>query len=394
MSSPKLQCLSAGWIIPVAENPIRDGSIVSDLNSVLFVGPSREALARYPHAEKVRFPGKTVLPGLINAHCHLNHCYLKSLLPLTKRETFFDWIAKVISKDTGTSEEEIQKAALKGVQQLRENGTAAVGDITSDSFTISFLEDAGLAAVCFLEVVGFVPEEAETIYQENLSLPDNLKKPAKFPCYISPHSPYSVSRDLLARIARTRSRVSFHLAESEDEVEFLKKGHGKMEELLKSLGKWDPAWKPPGISPLRYFHEIGLLHEKAIAVHMVWVEEEDYPVLDKTKPNICLCPRSNDRLNNGLPPVYDYQKMGINLCLGTDGLGSNNDLSILNEMKYLKKCFPKLEDKVILRMGTLGGAIALGLEKKLGTIEPGKGNKFAIVDSGETGEGPYSFLKG
>lgn len=389
MKPSKLQTLSADWIIPVKGDPIPGGCVVCDAHSVLFVGTVSDATSLYPETQVIRHSGKVILPGLVNAHCHLNHSCLNGRIPMEATDTFFDWIEKVIAEQVSDSEKDT--AAQEGVSQLTGSGTAAVGDIVTDDFTVPLLEKSGLSGVFFHETVGFNPEEADKIYAEKLMLIAGLQKSAAFQHFIAPHSAYSVSRPLLEKIAQTGMPTSFHLAESKDESVFLKKGHPKMEKILTSLGKWDPHWKPPGLSPVQYFHETGLLHEKSLAVHMVWVEEKDYPFLEKTKPNICLCPRSNHRLNNGYPPVKDYLGMGLNLCLGTDGLGSNEDLSILNEMKYLKKILPDLEEQKIVRMGTLGGALALNLENRLGTIEAGKMKNFAIVDNGNSAH-PYSFL--
>lgn len=387
-----LKILSADWVIPVKGGPIPGGAVVFDSQCIRFVGPSQEAMALFPEAYMTRLPGKTILPGLINAHCHLDNSYLANKLLLSPGETFFDWISRLLSEQANFSLETKNEAALKGVSQLMKSGTAAVGDITHGPFTVQALDESGMEAVFFHEITGFLPEEAEKIYEEKLDSIVGLKRGSPLRHFAAPHSPYSVSRELLKKIAADRSRTSFHLAESRDEAQFLERGHPKMEKILKSLGKWNPGWKPPGLSPVRYFNEMGLLHPNALAVHMVWVEEKDYPVLEQTKPNICLCIRSNERLKNGLPPVLGYLDMGINLCLGTDGLGSNEDLSLLNEMRHVKKRFPGLKDEAIVGMGTMGGAIALGLEKRLGTLEPGKQGKFTIVDYGEDAKYPYSFL--
>lgn len=392
MASDDLKILSADWVIPVKGDPIPGGAVAIESGLIRFAGTSQEAASLFPGAHTTRLNGKRILPGLINAHCHLDNCFLADKLSLSPEETFFDWIARMISEQERHSLETKKKAALQGISQLVKSGTVAIGDITHDPFTAPALEEAGLEAVFFHEAIGFLPEEAERVYEEKLEAMTALKKTSKSEHFISPHSPYSVSRDLLKKIASRSSRVSFHLAESRDEVEFLKKGHPKMEAILKSMGKWDLSWKPPGVSPVRYFNEIGLLHPKAVAVHMVRVEERDYPVLEQAKPNICLCIRSNERLRNGLPPVHDYLDMGMNLCLGTDGLGSNDDLSILNEMRHVKKRFPDLKDEAIVRMGTMGGAAALGLEEKFGALEPGKSSRLAVVDSGENAGDPYSFL--
>ena len=362
---------------------------MSGQGSILFVGDAREASDLYPEAEKTHHAGKAILPGLVNAHCHLNHSYLKNRLPLQEGETLFDWIGKVISEKTETSEEAKTLAAKKELRKCNKNGTVALADVVTEPFVLPLLEESGATTLCFHETTGFLPEQAEAIFQERLSHLQELQKRSAMEHFLSPHSPYSISRELLEKIAGAGLRTSFHLAESREEVEFLQKGHPKMEQILKSLGKWNPKWKPPGLSPIRYFYDVGLLRENSLAVHMVCVGKEDYPVLEKSKPHIALCLRSNAHLRNGLPPVRDYLELGLNLCLGTDGLGSNHDLSLLNEMRYLKRCFPDLHEATILRMGTLGGAKALGLEEQFGTLEPGKSDKFLVVEC----EGsPYGFL--
>jgi len=392
MNAQRLRALTADWVLPVTSPPIREGSVVLGRESIRFVGSSLEAGERFPEAERIALPGRIILPGLVNAHCHLDNCFLQNKLPLSPKGGFVDWLRRLIALQEGISAEEKKKMAASGLAQIRESGTAALADITHDPYTLALLEQTEIEAVCFHEIVGFLPAEADAIYREGRTLVAGIQGASPFQHLLAPHSPYSVSRELLERIALGQPRVTFHLAESREEVEFLRQGHPAMEGILKSLGKWDPRWTPPGISPVRYFDEIGLLHPRAIAVHMVWVKEEDYPVLERTRPSICLCIRSNDRLHNGRPPVRDYLKIGMNLCLGTDGLGSNEDLSVLNEMRYVKKRFPGLRDEKILEMGTLGGAKALGLAQRFGSLEPGKSAQIAIIDRGSD-KGPYAFLQ-
>jgi len=384
--------LSADWILPVSSAPVKNGSIVFDDEKILYIGSYVESVQTFPNAIKADLPGKVIIPGLVNPHTHLDFSLYKDQLVMQKDETMFDWIKRVVDLQPVTTIEMRKAGAIEGIKEMQEEKIALIGDIVHDPFSAELLEKEKFQGVCFHELSGFLPDKAKGLFLEARETVNRLSGHSEnFAHYMAPHSPYAVSEELLKLIAQERQRTCFHLAESQDEVTFLKQGEPRMQKIMENLGKWDDNWQAPGCSPVRYFAALGLLHEKSIAVHMVHVEEKDYAILQATKPNICLCPRSNVWLNNGLPPAEAYLALGLNVCLATDGLGSNHDLSMLNEMRFFKKQFPKVDAATVLSMGTLNGAKALGMNKHFGALEVGRLNRMTLVSNPDRSN-PYSFL--
>ena len=163
-----------------------------------------------------------------------------------------------------------------------------------------------------------------------------------------------------------------HLAESRAELDFLAKGNGFFRDLLKSRGRWLEDFCPPGPSPVAYLHELDFLGPRTLAVHGVWLEEPDCRLLAQSGTWLVLCPRANRYTGAGVPPVDRLLQAGVNLALGTDSLAGNWDLNLFGEMRWLHRNFPAYPGDLWLRLGTLNGAAALGRDRDLGSLEPGK----------------------
>jgi cytosine/adenosine deaminase-related metal-dependent hydrolase len=162
-----------------------------------------------------------------------------------------------------------------------------------------------------------------------------------------------------------------HVAESDNESEFLA-GKGPLYDLMRERNFRDGDWTPPMKSPVQYMDMLGLLTRDTLCVHLVQVSDSDIELLAQRRPRICLCPRSNQKLQVGNPPVEKLFREGLPIALGTDSLASNDDLSILKEMARIREIAPVVSPDEIIRMGTINGAAALNMEKQLGSIEEGK----------------------
>jgi cytosine/adenosine deaminase-related metal-dependent hydrolase len=184
-----------------------------------------------------------------------------------------------------------------------------------------------------------------------------------------------------------------HLAESQDEVEFLKTGSGPMKDMIQKIGRWDENWKAPGTTPVSYLNKMGFLNSKLLIVHAVHVTDEDIELLKSNNVNICSCPRSNVQIDvGGTAPVEKYLKAELNVCLGTDSLASNDDLNLWNEMAFFKKVHPQIPDRAIIEMATINGARALGFDGEIGSVEINKDAVLIRVESSQRIDDPESFL--
>ncbi|MBI4531981.1 MAG: amidohydrolase family protein, partial [Candidatus Latescibacteria bacterium] len=166
------------------------------------------------------------------------------------------------------------------------------------------------------------------------------------------------------------------------------------------VGRWvgeesggEGGWSPPGMTPVRYLDQLGLLRPRTIVVHAVCVDDDDVLLLSERGVSVCLCPRSNLRTGVGPPPVRKLVAAGVHTALGTDSLASNGDLDLRKEMAALSGVAPDLPSSAILRMATLGGARALGFDHRIGSLEPGKEARLiAITAKAGTIPNPEAFI--
>lgn len=391
-----MKCYSAAWILPITSPPLRDGAItVDDDDRIVDVG-SRDAMRRrYPSVRETFFENGVILPGVINAHTHLELSVMKD--HVADGLPFSEWAYRVITERTSFDEPSTLSACRAAVGHLIACGTVGVGDIANHgNVSLPFLESSGLAAHVFHEVTGFPDTAAESTFDEFQRRWSGMP-PSAISHSITPHALYSVSPRLLrlidAHARQHRLRVSMHLAESIDEVTFLGNGTGPMKTMIKKLGRWDEAWKSPAKTPVAYAHSLRLLGSHVLAVHAVHVSDDDIELLRSQGVSVCLCPRSNRKIDvGGNAPVRKWIDAGINVCLGTDSLASNDDLNLWNEAKALRQREPSLSDQELLRIMTLNGATALGWEKRMGSIDIGKEARCIVATGDSTIADPMSYV--
>jgi len=207
---------------------------------------------------------------------------------------------------------------------------------------------------------------------------------------VAPHAPYSVSPPLLVaagELARKfERRLSTHLAEVPAEEEFLQKGEGAFQELLKYRGLWDGSWQPPRATPIEYISQHGILSPRTVAAHVNFPREGDLERIKGSGVHVAYCPNSHAYFGHPPHPLPEYLDAGVPLALGTDSLASNDHLSILEELKTLRSRFPDIPAARVLEMATLGGAAALGWQDSIGTLETGKEADLIVVAAPEDPE--------
>lgn len=364
---------TADWIIPITAPPIKNGAVAISKGCILHVGTYKDVCGQLTGT--VFHHGKgAIMPGLVNAHTHLELSSLKNHLDESK--DFIDWLKNLVERRSIPSPSEVKDAMILAINRLKQTGTILVGDITNTGLSIPVLTSNPVKVVVFLEVVGLKKEKARVHWNQLLNLLAQWSKRISLPITFAAHSPYSVSKEILRQIkdwGETYNEIiSVHLAESEEELIFLMNGGGPLKEFLVDIEAFDPDFNPPGSSPVAYLAKLGFLSNKTLCVHLVHINDEDIHILKEKGVKVCICPLSNRRLKVGLPPVDKLLKAGIPMALGTDSLASNEDVNLFREMAYLKTEFSHIQGHEILKMGTLHGATALGMESTLGSIEPGK----------------------
>jgi cytosine/adenosine deaminase-related metal-dependent hydrolase len=316
-----------------------------------------------------------LLPGLVNAHCHLELSFMAGLIP--PRGDFVGWMESLVNLRPNHGPEAILKAAKKAALFMAQHGVALVGDITNTGKVQEVSKQAGLSLVSFFEALGSAkaePPEPELSWQGNQAI---VKA-------VAAHSPYSVPGSRLKRLKTKAGSTPFaiHLAESEAETQYLA-GQGlqgrRMDAFLKKRGVFKEELEIKSSSPLAHALELGLLDQNTLLVHGVQLTKEEIKILASTGASLCVCPRSNLGLTGRMALVPDLLAAGVNLALGTDSLSSAPDLCLFSEMKTLMQHYPALNPESVLNMATLGGARALGLGEHFGSLTPGKVGAMAFV---------------
>jgi cytosine/adenosine deaminase-related metal-dependent hydrolase len=194
---------------------------------------------------------------------------------------------------------------------------------------------------------------------------------------LAPHAPYSVSPALFRAIrsdleAHKGDVSSVHLGESDAELEFLQTGGGPIRATLEALGVWTEQWRPPAVSPVAYLSELGFIDSRVLVVHGVQFNGDDLRTLSAMGARLVSCPRSNQHVGVGPPPLEAFYAMDVDVVFGTDSLASVADLNMFAELAEARRLAPRVPARRLLESATLTGAAALGFGRHYGSIEPGK----------------------
>jgi len=381
-------------MLPVVDPPLEDGVLIIRGERIVYLGKTlpRDLPVEGPSIQLERH---ILLPALINAHTHLELSSLGNR-EWKDRSSFTEWIQELVLTIRGWGEEEFIGSIKRGIEEHLNNGILALGDISATGLSFPLLAEAGLAGLVYQEVLGFSP----SVCQERLKAleervdrchPSELLRPG-----LSPHSPYSSSPQLLRevyRMARQRNLpLAIHLAETQEEIEFLLGEGGAIVSLLKALGAWDDYWQPPMTTPVGYLAQLGIL-EGITAIHLNHLTEEDLNLLRDHRVKVVYCPKSNLWFRRSLsPPLPQLLDQGLIIGLGTDSLASNDSLNILEELRQLKSLFPTIPNQTLIRMATLNGAHLLGLADRLGSLEPNKYASLIGLEMDDTSWDPLDYI--
>jgi len=371
-----MRIVSSSWVIPIDRPPLSDGAIaLDDDGTVRMVGSRAAVRAEFSSAPEERADG-VLVPGLVNAHCHLELSALAQTIP--GGGGFINWAQRFLKKVGETPRELRRVAAGEAAAAAARSGTVAIGDVGNTLDAAPAIGAAGMGGVLFHELVG--SREAKT----GDALADAAREraeaastwPARLEYVRAPHAPYSVGPDLLRRIfaaaAAEKRATSIHLAEDEDEVSLLRDGSGAWPPMLAAMGI-DASTRTPGRSPVDYLASLGAFDGPAppLLVHMVCAGAEDRRIAREAGATVVLCPRSNLHIGGRLADVPALLDDGVSLALGTDSLASTPDLSLWGEIATLAQHFPAVPAARWLEAATRGGAHALGLSSQ-GTLAPGQ----------------------
>ena len=364
----------ADWILPIAGDPVRNSWLAVDRGRIVALGRPDDRGG----ADVVDLGRAVVLPGLVNAHTHLELSYLRDAIKPAPR--FIDWVRELMARRRefpDPSDPVIVDAAKEGIREARAAGTALVGDISNTLVTVPLLADGGMPGVVFYELLRFnEPDPVGRVQRARQQL-EALPPSPDVRTSIAPHAPYSVAPLLFRAIRADLNRHPFarstvHLGESAEEVDLIRAGGGPWRDLLQQLGTWTDEWKPPASTPVEYLSNAGFLDKRVLVVHGVQCTQADLARLAAMGCTVVSCPRSNRHVGVGSPPLEAFYTAGVPVALGTDSLASVEDLNIFGELAEARRIAPTRPARELLESATLTGARALGFDAEFGSIEPGK----------------------
>ena len=377
----------ASWVVPIEGEPIKDGWVMVNGGRIVALGRR----AANDTTKGIELGDVAVMPGLVNAHTHLEFSYMRDQVP--PASSFTAWARQIINERRNAphplKDPRVIDAIDGAIDELLRCGTAVVGEITNTLFiTFDKLAKSQLAGVVFWELIGFnMGEDADfdKILQQALEDLGDLPRTEKVRASLAAHAPYSVAPLFFRAIKKAVDKMPFvpssvHLAENSEEVELLKTGAGPWQTLMKDIGSWNHAWTAPGVGPVQYLDNMKFIDDRLLVVHGVQMSPDDLELLRERGATLVTCPRSNAHTGAGVPPILDFYQSGVRVAIGTDSLASSPDLNVFAEIATMHALAPSVPAAALLESATIQGARALGFDADYGTIEPGKLARLIAVD--------------
>lgn len=380
----------AAWVLPIVGPPIRDAGVGIDHGRIAAIHTAPFP----PAADVIDLGDAAILPGLVNAHTHLELSWLRGRVP--PRARFDEWVRDVMRVRREGNPAIIQRAITGAIAEACASGTSLVGDITNTLATVTPLLASDLGGVVFREVIGFQRAKAEEVVSRAVAQLQGIAWTNGLRGALCAHAPYSVSpaafRTIAQHVEANGGITSVHVAESPEEVEFVKTAGGAPRAVLEELQVWDATWQAPACSPVEYLDRLGYLGRQTLAVHCVQATSDDLALLRDRGVTLVTCPRSNRWTGAGDPPVAAFFNSGVRMAIGTDSLASAPDLNLFAELAEARRLAPDAPAGALLRAATLSGAEALGFADEYGSIEMGKRARLIAVEVPRSPQGVEEYL--
>jgi cytosine/adenosine deaminase-related metal-dependent hydrolase len=356
---------SADWVLPIEGEPIENGAVGVESGRIAAVGPSDEL------GEGTSFEDAVILPGLVNAHSHLEYAVYGGF---GDGLAFGPWIQLHIERKARIAWEEFVAIARLGAVECLRSGITTIADGSFSGAAAYVAAELGLRGIVCLELFGTDLSQLEEAHAKRSAFERELVRVG-----LSPHAPYSASPDLYREAYReTPAPLITHVAESDDELQYMLAGTGPIAAVTEI-----PS---PGMTPVRYLAREGLLRPATVAAHCVKVDADEIALLAEHDVAVAHCPRSNAILGCGIAPLRELLDAGIRVGLGTDSPASAPSFDFFDEMRtavYAARARSEspeaLSAKDALALATLGSASALGLDEEIGSLAPGKRADLTVV---------------
>jgi cytosine/adenosine deaminase-related metal-dependent hydrolase len=377
-----LTVLSADWVVPVEGPPIRDGAVEIDdkVGTIAAVGPHEEL------GDSVHYDEAVILPGFVNAHTHIEYDVYAGF---GDGLGFADWIGLHVQRKARIELADMEAIARLGALNCLRSGVTTIGDCSFSGAAATACSELGLRGTIYLEVFG----ETDAPIRERFDPMRDRIAPVlsdDVQLGISPHAPYTCTIELYQAADELGLPVATHLAESDAETEFLHTGTGGWESFS------DLLVAPLGTTGIRALADAGLLGPQVIAAHCVKADDEEIGLLAEHDVAVAHCPRSNGILGCGVAPLTALREAGIRIGIATDSPASTPSFDMFDEMRAAivgARARDGRPDALTaadaLKLATLGGARALGLDDSLGSLEPGKQADLTVLSLADTSFVPW-----
>lgn len=364
-------------MLPMNAPPIEYGAVRIDGECIRKIGSFAE-LESQGHDKVVDLGDCVLLPGLINAHCHLELTDMVGQTPCSNG--FTGWLKQIVALKRSWEQPEYERSALRGVDMLLGSGATTVCDVVSWWPLVSKLQAGKLRLWSCLEMIDFAGQRSWRDWVETAS-----SWIRKFPnprggWGISPHAPYTATAELYRAAAEFQQReppgnllMTTHLCESAAERDMFEEGGGEMYEWLVRLGR--DMYDCGGWSSLQLLDRRGVLGTQTLGVHLNGLDDSEIEIVTRSGMSAVHCPTSHRFFSHPAFPMEQLLARGVNVCIGTDSLASapvGSALDMFAELRLLRQAFPRLSAETILQLATVNGAKALHAADRLGTLEPGK----------------------
>ncbi|HEV2827259.1 MAG TPA: amidohydrolase family protein [Pyrinomonadaceae bacterium] len=384
----KLYC--ARWVLPISSPAIEAGALAVEGQRIVAVGTRGALMTQFPEATVCDLGESAIIPGLVNAHSHLELTAMRGFLDQEEND-FFAWLRKLtLARLERMTADDLNISAAWGACEAARAGVTCVADASDSALqSMNALRDVGLRGIVFQESFGPDPRLAAENFQK---LQDKIaalrgRETALVKCGVSPHAPYTVCAPQLEMISRfaldERLPLMMHAAETEMEVQFLRDGTGPFADGLRSRGI---DWRAPGVSPIRYLSDHGVLETNPLLAHCIHIDEADMDTMEKTGTRVAHCPKSNSKLGHGVAPFAKLTQKRVAVGLGSDSVASNNTCDLLEEARFALLLARSLANnnhtltcEDVLSAATSGGAHSLGLQNQIGELREGFQADFAVV---------------
>ena len=367
--------ISAELVLPITRPPIANGAVLVSGRRFREIGARTALKQKYPEAEELHH--QLLMPGLVNAHTHIE---LSGLPLLAPQKSFTDWLIQIIEQKLALDPAGIEREARLALKNALALGITSLGDIVSLPVVLGAHQQGKLFSTVFFELTGMRDKDVQSrISQAKSVLGKHNFRLGNSRFGISPHAPYSASLTLFQAAKQMAEKhglgVCTHLAETREEDDFIRSGSGPILKRLYPLVGWSRLKPAPSlVSPAQYLAQF--IDRNLTLVHCVEISEDDLEIISRSRA-VVHCPRSNLNLTGKLSPVPKMLRSGVKVALGTDSPASAGDPNLWNEMKKvleLRKEYPggEIKPSEILEMATINGGRAIFREHELGSLEPGK----------------------